>query len=235
MSPTTIPIRGSFRITTRSMRFSGPSTEVRVVLEPQNRRPGSYGVTRLQLRGVRVSGNSLIVQGPDHSFYANQSYRVVVVTYTNRQPDSYASPGILRVNPQPTPRPTPATPSQPAVQPVGRISYGGLFYNNHTPNTTMSPTSIRVRGSFRITSRSMRFSGPNTEVRVALEPLNRQPGSYGVPRLQLRGVRVSGNTLIVQGPDHLIYANQSYRVVVVTYTNRRPDSYASPGILRVNP
>jgi len=109
-----------------------------------------------------------------------------------------------------------------------------LRYTDHSANTTMAPTTVRVGGTFRITSSTMRFAGPNTEVRVVLEVQNRRPGSYGVTRLQLRGVRISGNTLIVRGPDHPVWANQSYRVVVVTYTNRRPDSYASPGSLRVN-
>jgi len=135
-----------------------------------------------------------------------------------------------------TPTVTPRTPVRlaPAPQPTGRISYGGIYYTDHSANTTMSPTTVRVGGTFRITSSTMRFAGPNTEVRVVLEVQNRRPGSYGVTRLQLRGVRISGNTLIVRGPDHPVWANQSYRVVVVTYTNRRPDSYASPGSLRVN-
>ncbi len=122
----------------------------------------------------------------------------------------------------------------PARRPIGRISYGGLNYNDHSANTMMTPSTIRVGGTFRITSTTMRFSGSGTTVRVVLEVQNRRPGSFGVTRLLLRGVRVSGNTLIVRGPDHAVYANQSYRVVVVTYTNRRPDSYTSPGLLRVN-
>jgi hypothetical protein len=227
MTPNTIPVGGTFRITTRSMRFSGPGVDLRVVLEVQNRRAGSFGVTRLRLRGVRVAGNTLIVRGPDQAVYGNQSYRVVVVTITNRRPDSYASPGYLRVTAAPSRRTT--TP-----QPTRRISYGGIYYTDHSATTTMSPTTVRVGGTFRITSRTMRFSGRNTQVRVVLEVQNRRAGSYGVTRLQLRGVRVSGNTLIVRGPDHPVWANQSYRVVVVTYTNRRPDSYASPGTLRVN-
>jgi hypothetical protein len=120
-----------------------------------------------------------------------------------------------------------------ANRPVGVISYGGIYYNDHSANTTMSPASIRVGGSFQINSCSMAF-GPGKDLRVVLEVLNRQPGSFGVTRLRLMGVTLSGsNRLVVRGPDHPVYGHQSYRVVVVTYTNGRPDSYASPGILTV--
>lgn len=138
------------------------------------------------------------------------------------------------INPTPTRTPrTPRTPT-PAVRPVGKISYGGFLYNSHSANTTMSPTTIRAAGSCRIQSSTMRFSGPGTRLEVALELQDRRPGSFGVTRLRVPW-RVSGNTLIVSGPRYAVYANQSYRVTVVTWTNGRPDSHASPGILRVTP
>ena len=120
-------------------------------------------------------------------------------------------------------------------RPVGTISYGGIYYNDHSANTTLSPSTINVGGSFVINSCSMLFGGPGKQVRVALEVLNRQPGSFGVTRLGLRGISVSANgrQMVVQGPNHPIYGKQSYRLVVVTYTNLRPDSYASPGYLTV--
>jgi hypothetical protein len=121
-----------------------------------------------------------------------------------------------------------------ANRPVGTISYGGIYYNDHSANTTMTPGTIAVGGSFQINSCSMSFAGAGKQVRVVLELLNRQPGSFGVTRLQLRGVRVAGtNQLVVRGPDLAVYGRQSYRVVVVTYTNGRPDSYAGPGVLTV--
>jgi hypothetical protein len=118
---------------------------------------------------------------------------------------------------------------------VGTISYGGINYSDHTANTKVTPSTINVGGSFVISSCSMIFGGPGKQVRVALEVLNRQPGSYGVTRLGLTGIRVSANgrQIVVQGPNHPIYGKQSYRLVVVTYTNQRPDSYASPGYLTV--
>ena len=118
---------------------------------------------------------------------------------------------------------------------VGTISYGGIYYNDHSANTRVTPSTINVGGSFVISSCSMLFVGPGKQVRVALEVLNRQPGSYGVTRLRLTGVQVSGNgrQIVVQGPNHPIYGNQSYRLVVVTYTNLRPDSYADLGYLTV--
>ena len=141
------------------------------------------------------------------------------------------SPTILRRTV--TPR-TPRT-LTPARRPVGRISYGGLTYNNHSANTTMTPHTMRVNGTFRITSTSMRFRGSGTRLTVVLEVTNRPRVATGLTRVQLRGVRISGNTLIVRGPSHPYYANQTYRVTVVTWTNGRPDSYASPGLLRLTP
>lgn len=122
-----------------------------------------------------------------------------------------------------------------ANRPVGTISYGGISYNDHSANTSLTPRSIAVGGSFRIDSCSMSFAGAGKQVRVVLEVQNRKPGSFGLTRLQLTGVSVGGGgkTLVVRGPDHSIYGNQSYRVVVVTFTNGRPDSYASPGLLSV--
>ena len=133
------------------------------------------------------------------------------------------------------PVPPPRRPTGCASRPVGVISYGGIYYNDHSANTTMSPGTIPLGGTFRIRSCSMSFAGAGKEVRVALEMLNRQPGSGGVTRLLLRGVSVAsgGSELIVTGPPYPVYGHQSYRVVVVTYTNRRPDSYASPGVLTV--
>jgi hypothetical protein len=136
----------------------------------------------------------------------------------------------------PRTRPIPTQVKQAcANRPVGTISYGGIYYNDHSANTTVTPNTINVGGSFTISSCSMVFAGPGKQVRVALEVLNRQPGSFGVTRLGLTGISVSANgrQIVVQGPNHPIYGKQSYRLVVVTYTNLRPDSYASPGYLTV--
>jgi hypothetical protein len=97
----------------------------------------------------------------------------------------------------------------------------------------MSPTTIRPNGTFRINSRSMNFTGSGKVVTVVLEVLNRRRGSWGVTRLRVQIVQRTRNSLLVRGPVYGVYGNQSYRVVVVTITNRRPDSYASPGILKV--
>jgi hypothetical protein len=135
-------------------------------------------------------------------------------------------------------RTLPQRPTQvnlPCTGAVRPISYGGIYYNDHSANTSVTPSTINVGGSFVISSCSMQFGGPGKQVRVALEVLNRQPGSSGVTRLGLTGISVSGNgrQIVVQGPNHPIYGKQSYRLVVVTYTNLRPDSYASPGYLTV--
>jgi hypothetical protein len=133
------------------------------------------------------------------------------------------------------PRPNRVIVANSCRGPVKPISYGGIYYNDHSANTKVTPSTISVGGSFVINSCSMVFGGPGKQVRVALEVLNRQQGSYGVTRLRLTGVQISGNgrQLVVQGPNHPVYGNQSYRIVVVTYTNLQPDSYASPGYLTV--
>jgi hypothetical protein len=126
----------------------------------------------------------------------------------------------------------PATPAPPA--PIPRIAYRGFLFDDHSANTTLAPLTIPVGGTFRVTSSTMPFAGAGKQLAVVLEPLNRIPGSSGVGNLLLRGVTVRGNTLTVQGPNVAVYGRQTYRVIVITYTNGLPDDYASPGLLRVN-
>jgi len=98
MSPATVPLGGFFQVTSTTMPFAGPGTVLYVILEVQNRQPGSGGVTRLLLTNVVVSGNTLTAQAPDLAIYGHQTYNVVVATWTNNQPNDYANPGMLKVN-----------------------------------------------------------------------------------------------------------------------------------------
>ena len=97
MSPTTIGVNGTFRVTSSTMRFSGPGVRTLVALEDVNRRAGSFGVTRFGLRRFIASGNSITIAGPDLSIFRNRDFRVVIVTYVNGRPMDYTMPGVLRI------------------------------------------------------------------------------------------------------------------------------------------
>ncbi len=159
---------------------------------------------------------------------------VIKVTTVNRFPTTRASNPVLTPRAIPNrPTVTPRTPTRPRVNPVGRISYGGLLYNDHSSNSRLSPTTIRVGGSFRVTSSTMRFSGPGVRTLVALEDVNRRAGSFGVTRFGLRSFRASGNTITIAGPNLALFRNRDFRVVIVTYVNGRPADYTMPGVLRI--
>jgi len=141
--------------------------------------------------------------------------------------------GNPAVSPIP-PRPTvvfnpPARPVTPPPCRVGRISYGGLLYANHSACSNMGPTAIPVSGRFTVRSSTMQFSGRGVRTIVALEEVNRRPGSFGVTRFGLNRFSANGRTLTVNGPGLALFKNRTFRVVVVTYVNRRPSSYTMPG------
>lgn len=170
---------------------------------------------------------------------------VIKVTTANRFPNTRTSnpiltPGAVPKRPTFTPRPTPRAtprpaprPTTPRVNPVGRISYGGFVYNDHSSNSRLSPTTIAVGGTFRVTSSTMRFSGAGVRTLVALEDVNRRPGSFGVTRFGLTRFNANGNTITIAGPNLALFKNRDFRVVIVTYVNGRPNSYTMPGVLRV--
>lgn len=161
---------------------------------------------------------------------------VIKVTTANRFPNTRTSNPILiprATPPRPTftPRPTPRT--TPRVNRVGRISYGGFLYNDHSSNSRLSPTTIAVGGTFRVTSSTMRFSGAGVRTLVALEDVNRRPGSFGVTRFGLTRFNANGNTITIAGPNLALFKNRDFRVVIVTYVNGRPADHTMPGVLRI--
>ncbi len=163
------------------------------------------------------------------------SYRLTV----NGMPNVIIAPRpVLRtptvINaPKPAPQPAPApAPPVPQPKPVTRISYGGFVFDNHSANTTLSPTTINVGGTFRVTSTTMSIPS-NARVFVTLVDVNRVPGSAGVTRFSLQRFSWSGRTLTIAGPDLALFRNRSFYVEISTWENGLPKNYAMPGIIKI--
>jgi hypothetical protein len=93
LSTNSIPVNGSFRVTSTTMRFHGQP--IFVLLEDVNRIPGSSGVTRFRLPNVRYNSNSLLIAGPDLGIFRNRTFRVVVSTWEGGRPQYIAMPGTI--------------------------------------------------------------------------------------------------------------------------------------------
>lgn len=138
-------------------------------------------------------------------------------------------PPVIR--PLPPPPPPPSRPRCPNPLPV--VSFAGVHgYRDHTCSTTLSPTSIAPPSSFTITT-DMPLAGRTLVVYIS--DVNRTPGSAGVYRFRLTGVRVSGNRVIVTFPgapyDHL--RNRRWHVEVLADPYLFSRSYAYAGVLQV--
>lgn len=112
------------------------------------------------------------------------------------------------------------------------ISYGGFNYEDQSATTRLLTNRVPVGGVITVQSSTVRFHA-GQQILVALEDVNRRPGSFGVTRLGLRSFRWTGGTLSVRGPDHPAYRG-TYRVVVVTWEGGRPQHYMMPGTVTIN-
>lgn len=93
LGPRTIPVNGSFTITSSTLNFNTPGT-LKVVLQDASRPGNSYGFTVFQLSNVRRAGNRLLVQGPGLPIFRNRTFHVTVFLYTGSS-NLYASAGTI--------------------------------------------------------------------------------------------------------------------------------------------
>jgi hypothetical protein len=115
---------------------------------------------------------------------------------------------------------------------AAQISYGGFLYDDHSASTRIANPNVPLGGTFQVVSTTLRFHS-GQRIFVLLEDVNRIPGSSGVTRFSLTSFRWVGGTLTVRGPDHPIFRNRTFRVVVSTWEYGRPNDIALPGTITV--
>jgi hypothetical protein len=111
----------------------------------------------------------------------------------------------------------------PACQSVPTVYIRNLKYDDYSRYTRMSTTSLAPGGFLQINTSCMAFDG---RIVVTLQDVNRGPG-FGVTAFQLTNVRVNGNTVIAQVPNHPIFRNRTFHVAIFVYG--RPWKTANPG------